>query len=42
MVLLPAAVEEHKVLVAEVGAGKTAQVPQYLREAGFSKLGKVS
>lgn len=40
---LLAAVEAHQVLilVAETGAGKTTQVPQYLHEAGYSKLGKV-
>jgi hypothetical protein len=40
---LLAAVESHQVLilVAETGAGKTTQVPQYLHEAGYSKLGKV-
>jgi len=27
--------------VREAGAGKTTQVPQYLHEAGYSKLGKV-
>ena len=40
---LLAAVEAHQVLilVAETGAGKTTQVPQYLHEAGYSKLGKI-
>ncbi|KAF6261560.1 putative ATP-dependent RNA helicase [Scenedesmus sp. NREL 46B-D3] len=37
------AIEEHQILilVAETGAGKTTQVPQYLHEAGYSKLGKI-
>eukprot|EP00878_Enallax_costatus_P007712 GHUV01008073.1.p1 GENE.GHUV01008073.1~~GHUV01008073.1.p1 ORF type:complete len:730 (+),score=228.81 GHUV01008073.1:201-2390(+) len=40
---LLAAVEQHQILilVAETGAGKTTQVPQYLHEAGYSKLGKI-
>jgi pre-mRNA-splicing factor ATP-dependent RNA helicase DHX16 len=40
---LLAAIEAHQILilVAETGAGKTTQVPQYLHEAGYSKLGKV-
>ncbi len=29
------------IIVAETGAGKTTQVPQYLHEAGYSKLGKI-
>lgn len=29
------------VIVAETGAGKTTQLPQYLHEAGYSKLGKI-
>ncbi|MEW5302705.1 MAG: hypothetical protein WDW36_005459 [Sanguina aurantia] len=37
------AVEEHQILivVAETGAGKTTQLPQYLHEAGYSKVGKI-
>eukprot|EP00879_Flechtneria_rotunda_P010545 GHRR01011025.1.p1 GENE.GHRR01011025.1~~GHRR01011025.1.p1 ORF type:complete len:1017 (+),score=386.99 GHRR01011025.1:232-3282(+) len=40
---LLAAVEAHQILilVAETGAGKTTQVPQYLHEAGYSKLGMI-
>eukprot|EP00775_Hariotina_reticulata_P008556 gene8556-8738_t len=40
---LLAAIEQHQIiiLVAETGAGKTTQVPQYLHEAGYSKLGKI-
>jgi hypothetical protein len=29
------------IIVAETGAGKTTQLPQYLHEAGYSKLGKI-
>jgi len=38
-----AAVEEHQILiiVGETGSGKTTQIPQYLHEAGYSKLGKI-
>ncbi|KAG2437125.1 hypothetical protein HYH02_011381 [Chlamydomonas schloesseri] len=37
------AVEQHQILiiVAETGAGKTTQVPQYLHEAGYSAAGKI-
>jgi pre-mRNA-splicing factor ATP-dependent RNA helicase DHX16 len=38
-----AAVRDNKVLivVGETGSGKTTQIPQYLHEAGWSKLGKI-
>lgn len=38
-----AAVSQHKVIVVvgETGSGKTTQIPQYLHEAGWSKLGKI-
>lgn len=29
------------IVVAETGAGKTTQLPQYLHEAGYSKVGKI-
>eukprot|EP00948_MAST-09A_sp_MAST-9A-sp1_P003763 g3763.t1 len=40
---LLAAIAEHQVLVvvAETGSGKTTQIPQYLHEVGYSKLGKI-
>lgn len=35
------AVEKHQalIIVAETGAGKTTQIPQYLHEAGYTNLG---
>mmetsp|Transcript_10759 Transcript_10759/g.14008 ORF Transcript_10759/g.14008 Transcript_10759/m.14008 type:complete len:1072 (+) Transcript_10759:95-3310(+) len=38
-----AAVKEHSVLivVGETGSGKTTQLPQYLAEIGYSKVGKI-
>ena len=40
---LLAAIEEYQVLiiVGETGSGKSTQIPQYLHESGFSKLGKI-
>ena len=37
------AVRDHQVLiiVGETGSGKTTQIPQYLHEEGFTKMGKV-
>lgn len=37
------AIRDHQVLiiVGETGSGKTTQIPQYLHEEGFSKLGKI-
>jgi pre-mRNA-splicing factor ATP-dependent RNA helicase DHX16 len=38
-----AAVKEHQVIivVGETGSGKTTQLPQFLHEVGYTKLGKV-
>ena len=40
---LLSAMEEYQVLiiVGETGSGKSTQIPQYLHESGFSKLGKI-
>lgn len=40
---LLAAIAEHQVLVVvgETGSGKTTQIPQYLHEVGYTKLGKI-
>lgn len=37
------AVNQHQILIvtAETGSGKTTQIPQYLHEVGYSKLGKI-
>jgi pre-mRNA-splicing factor ATP-dependent RNA helicase DHX16 len=37
------AIAEHQVIiiVGETGSGKTTQIPQYLYEAGYAKLGKI-
>ncbi|KAF3438116.1 hypothetical protein FNV43_RR20872 [Rhamnella rubrinervis] len=37
------AIKEHQVIVivGETGSGKTTQIPQYLHEAGYTKLGKI-
>ncbi|CAN1305669.1 Pre-mRNA-splicing factor ATP-dependent RNA helicase DEAH1 [Linum perenne] len=37
------AIKNHQVLVivGETGSGKTTQIPQYLHEAGYTKLGKI-
>eukprot|EP00945_MAST-04E_sp_MAST-4E-sp1_P006060 g6060.t1 len=38
------AIQEHQciVVVAETGSGKTTQIPQYLHEVGYTKIGKVA
>ncbi len=38
------AIKEHQVLiiVGETGSGKTTQIPQYLHEEGYTKVGKVA
>ena len=37
------AVREHQILiiVGETGSGKTTQIPQYLHEDGYTKVGKI-
>lgn len=37
------AVAKHRVLivVGETGSGKTTQLPQYLREVGYAKAGRI-
>ena len=37
------AIQEHQtiVVVAETGSGKTTQIPQYLHEVGYTKIGKI-
>lgn len=37
------AVEKHQalIIVAETGAGKTTQIPQYLHEAGYTNMGMI-
>ena len=41
---LIAAIDAHQILivVAETGSGKTTQIPQYLHEVGYTKVGKVA
>ena len=29
------------IIVGETGSGKTTQIPQYLHEVGYSKIGKI-
>ena len=41
---LLSAIRDHKILIVEgeTGSGKTTQIPQYLREVGYTKYGKIA